>query len=172
MSKSLPASNGEGYPAAMASAFDMLPCTWSEGPSANQTDVNPERSARKEERVGTPPEMLLREADILLSELGIIYVLRASSLRRAYQQAKAKGDISTPGALELLAILPFGRDRRVFVRQARTALQGKAIDVRLVADPRAMSGLSRAELTHRGDAHVLLTIDLVEVHRKGLGFRV
>lgn len=194
LANTLPAHDKNAYPAVMQSAFEMLPCSWSEGPSVNQTHVFPEFHAGKEaesER-GLAQEELMKFVDaVIFTKLRLIYALRAASLRHAYQQAAAIAEdamvtrgpahetarssrhsslMFTPAVADIFLLLPFGRDRRIFARQAREAALGRPIQVRLLTDARVTLGLSRVEVKHKEDASVQLLIDIIELPSENAAF--
>ena len=192
LGNTLPVHEEGAYPVAISSAFERLPCTWSEGPSANQTHVFSDQALPRTGNDtnfgrGSAQEELLSFVDNnLFGKMGLIYVLRASSLRHAYQQAAAIADdaiaaggalhktareslhsslLATPEEVDMFLFLPLGRDRRAFARQARATALGRPIQVKLLTDPRAETGLSRAEVRHRGkgSAGVRLIVDIIEL---------
>ena len=162
------------YPTSLASSFDTIPCSYAN--AIGGTHSTPNDGPVHNGSASPAAEELLRFVDeTLFQRLHVVYVLRANSLRRAYQQAEQAeravpldhwnnlGVNPEPHALQLFVLLPSTHTRRTFSRQARAATAGTPFHIQWQADARATPGLSRWLIVAGYDPRVCAALDVIEL---------
>ena len=158
----------------LASSSDTIPCSCAN--AIGGTHSPPNDGPAHNGSASSAAEELLRFVDeTLFQRLHVVYVLRANSLRRAYQPAEQAeravplhhlinvGVNPEPHALQMFVLLPSTHTRRTFSRQARAATAGTPFQIRWQADARATPGLSRWLIVAGYDPRVCASLDVVEL---------